>query len=318
MLSSCGRILRRRTTSVPFVGTSVAKIISQRVNFLSSQAAADVGGKAVIVKAYYVARGIDVLRVHSNLYGANRQQFDTKSVTITIDKELNQYISIFNYGSCVFFNIPAAQHLEHLRRIREAAVSSAIAEGVQHTEDYRVMISDQLEKPSVIKAEHVNIRCLDSNNIVIVGTVMAQTVALDYYAVAVERMLENFMRMNMKIEESGNFDLLDKKSLYKLIATNNTVITNVLSKLGIFEGTDAAWDNADYYLTWEALRKDFEIDNRYRDLSLKLDIVKDNTRFFLEMSHNQKSTKLEWTIIIMIGVEIVLSVVDLTVHYVLK
>ena len=47
-----------------------------------------------------------------------------------------------------------------------------------------------------------------SNNIVIVGTVMAQTVALDYYAVAVERMLENFMHMNVKIEESGNFDSL--------------------------------------------------------------------------------------------------------------
>ena len=227
MLSS---LLRRRLLPATVAATS---------KFSSAAAAASLSAdqvNVVTVKAYYVARGIDVLRVHSNLYGDNRQQFDTKSVTITIDKNLNQYISIFSYGSCVFFNIPAAQHLEHLRRIRETAISSAIAEGVQHTEDYRVLINDQLEKASVIKAEHVNIRCLDNNNIIIVGTVMAQTVALDYYAVAVERMLENFMRMNMKIEESGNFDLLDKRSLYKLIATNNTVITNVLSKLGIFEG----------------------------------------------------------------------------------
>ena len=39
------------------------------------------------------------------------------------------------------------------------------------------------------------------------------------------------MNMNMKIEETGNFDLLDKKDLYKLVASNNTVITNVLSKV---------------------------------------------------------------------------------------
>ena len=304
-------LLRRRLLPT-IVATSKFSSASAAASYSADQV------NVVSVKAYYVARGIDVLRVHSNLYGDNRQQFDTKSVTITIDKNLNQYISIFSYGSCVFFNIPTAQHLEHLRRIRETAISSAIAEGVQHTEDYRVLINDQLEKASVIKAEHVNIRCLDNNNIIIVGTVMAQTVALDYYAVAVERMLENFMRMNMKIEESGNFDLLDKRSLYKLIATNNTVITNVLSKLGIFEGTDAAWDNADYYLTWEALRKDFEIDNRYRDLSLKLDIVKDNTRFFLEMSHNQKSTKLEWTIIVLIAAEIVIGITHMCLPFVFK
>ena len=54
-------------------------------------------------------------------------------------------------------------------------------------------------------------RHLDRNNIVIIGTVMAQTVALDHYAESVERMIVSFMRMNMKIEQSGNFDLLDKK-----------------------------------------------------------------------------------------------------------
>ena len=37
------------------------------------------------------------MKVHSSLYDTKYQQFDKKSVTITIDKELNQYISIFSY-----------------------------------------------------------------------------------------------------------------------------------------------------------------------------------------------------------------------------
>jgi len=73
----------------------------------------------------------------------------------------------------------------------------------------------------------------------IVGTVMAQTVALDYYAVAADRMIESFMKMNLKIEDRGNFNELKIVDLHKLIASNNSVITNVLSKLGIFEGSDA-------------------------------------------------------------------------------
>ena len=71
-----------------------------------------------------------------------------------------------------------------------------------------MIIHDELEKPSIFKAEHVNIRSLDSSNVAIVGTVMAQTVALDYYAESADRMIEAFMRMNMKIEDGGNFDSL--------------------------------------------------------------------------------------------------------------
>lgn len=61
------------------------------------------------IKTFYVARNIDVMKVHSVLYGTKYQHFDKKSVTITIDEGLNQYISIFDYGSCVFFNIPAGE-----------------------------------------------------------------------------------------------------------------------------------------------------------------------------------------------------------------
>eukprot|EP00596_Hydrurales_sp_CCMP1899_P010276 CAMPEP_0119038788 /NCGR_PEP_ID=MMETSP1177-20130426/7913_1 /TAXON_ID=2985 /ORGANISM="Ochromonas sp, Strain CCMP1899" /LENGTH=333 /DNA_ID=CAMNT_0007001819 /DNA_START=126 /DNA_END=1124 /DNA_ORIENTATION=- len=270
-------------------------------------------GVQVDVKAYFIAaRGIDVIHVEGNLYGNNNnpQKYkDKKSMIMTVDAELNQYISIFKYGSCVFFNIPVAHHLEHIRRIKEissgvpsvdgisSGLSSAdgvLVEGLQHNENYKIIIHKNLSKPSVIKAEHVNIRCLDINNLVIIGTVMAQTVALDYYAETTEKMLKTFTKMNISVEESGNFNHLDKKSLYKLVASNNTVITNLLSKLGIFEGSDAAWENADYYTTWEALRNDFELDNRFRDLSLKLDMVKDNAKYFLEMAHNNKSTKLEW------------------------
>ena len=88
-----------------------------------------------------MARAVDIMKVHNSLYNGNHQQFHTKSVTVTVDKELNQYISIFNYGSVIFFNIPNALHFEHLRRIKDAAVMGSIAEGLQHTEDYRIMVS---------------------------------------------------------------------------------------------------------------------------------------------------------------------------------
>ena len=59
------------------------------------------------------------------------------------------------------------------------------------------------------------------------------------------------------------------------------------------------------------MRKDFELDYRFKDLSLKLDLVKDNCKFFLEILQNKKSTKLEWIIIILIAAEIGIGLIDL-------
>jgi len=270
-------------------------------------------GTKVAVKAYYLARSIDILRVHKSAsYREKRQDFQSKSLTVTIDAANNQHISIFGYGPVVLFNIPESEHPEHLRLIKEAAALTPIAEGLQHTDKYKIVIHDQLDRPSVIKATHVNLSSLDSKNLQIVSTVMAQTVSLDYYADKTDRMLESFMKMNNKIEESGNFDALNQTRLYRLVASNNTVITNVLSKLGIFEGgPDATWENSDYHYTWEVLRKDFEIDHRFKDLSLKLDIVKDNAQFFLEILQNRNSTRLEWMIIILISGELSIGLFQL-------
>jgi len=263
-------------------------------------------GVPVSVKAYYLARSIDILGLHrGSAYRDKRQDFQKKSLTVTINADNNQYVSIFGYGPVVLFNIPPEEHAEHLRLIKDASASLPIAEGLQHNETFKVVIHNQLDRPSVIKATHVNVRALDGKNIQIVSTVMAQTVSLDYYADSVDRMLESFMKMNNKIEESGNFDALDKKGLYRLVASNNTVITNVLSKLGILEGgPDATWENSDYHYTWEVLRKDFELDYRFKDLSLKLDIVKDNAQLFLEIIQNRNSTRLEWMIVLLISGEL--------------
>eukprot|EP00599_Poterioochromonas_sp_BG-1_P017828 CAMPEP_0173166942 /NCGR_PEP_ID=MMETSP1105-20130129/22374_1 /TAXON_ID=2985 /ORGANISM="Ochromonas sp., Strain BG-1" /LENGTH=58 /DNA_ID=CAMNT_0014088401 /DNA_START=503 /DNA_END=679 /DNA_ORIENTATION=+ len=56
------------------------------------------------------------------------------------------------------------------------------------------------------------------------------------------------------------------------------ILASLLSKMGILEVTDAAWDSADYTYTWEELRKDFEIEYRYRDIRTKLELIKDDSK----------------------------------------
>lgn len=70
-----------------------------------------------------------------------------------------------------------------------------------------------------------------------------------------------------------------------------------------------------YWLMNVALRKDFEIDYRFKDLSLKLQIIKDDTRFFLEVLHNKKSTRIEVIIVLLIAGEMLIGFAGLGMQY---
>ena len=190
-------------------------------------------GELVSVKAYYIARGIDymnIFRIKDHMYQPYRQEYQSKFMKVIIDSTQNKYVVLFKYGSVVFFNIPEEEHVNHLKSIGEVAVNPIFASD-QHTENYKIILTENLDKPSMIKNDHVNIRTLDANNITILSTILAQTVALDYHAVAVSNLLDRFTDMNINIRDTGNFHDLRPNELHKLIASNNTIITSVLSEV---------------------------------------------------------------------------------------
>lgn len=53
------------------------------------------------------------------------------------------------------------------------------------------------------------------------------------------------------------------------------------------------------------------MDARFKILDMKLNLIQDNLKYFLEILQNRKSDSLEWTIIVLIGVEICLSLYEL-------
>lgn len=95
-----------------------------------------------------------------------------------------------------------------------------------------MIIHRELGRPFSIKAEHLNVRILDYPNIVVVSTVMAQTVALDYYAEAVDKMMNIFMKINQNIQVTNKVGHEARIGLNKLVAQNIAVNVAVVSELG--------------------------------------------------------------------------------------
>lgn len=157
-------------------------------------------------------------------------------------------------------------------------------------------------------------QALDLRNMQVVAQVLAQSVALDYYSSHVEKTLETFCSMNFEMAESASIAKVDKQMLLRLVAENNIVMTEIISKLGVHERYDIAWKHFHYGRIWEFLRSELEMEPRFKTLDMKLNLIQDNLKYFLEILQARKSDSLEWTIIILIAVEILLSLYELGVR----
>ena len=126
-----------------------------------------------------------------------------------------------------------------------------------------------------------------------------------------DAMLEAFTRLNSSVERTGVFSALEKRSLFRLVALNNTLFTDVIAKIGILERSNTAWKYLQYADVWEGLQDEFEIRDRFWKIEFKLNLIQQNSKFFLEVLATDKSNTLEWIIIALISIEIVVMGVEI-------
>ena len=223
-------------------------------------------------------------------------------------RETPRYFVAYEYGSVVFFNMGRREREECLKLVRSFTKTPL---AVPRTDDYRVMVRPGLEPWAQFEADHVVLKRLDLNNISVIGTVLAQTVALEHHEVKVDNMIEIFSRLNKTTEETGEMDI-SKAKLFKLVAENNNTLTELVTRMRLLGRSDTAWQYAQYDAVWNGLRKDFELEDRFDHLDYKLNLIQTQVKFYLEILQNRKSDTLEWIIIVLISMEILVSLYDMS------
>jgi uncharacterized Rmd1/YagE family protein len=222
--------------------------------------------------------------------------------------EVPRHFVVYKYGSVVFFNMGRREREECLKLARHFTRTPL---GVPCTDDYRVMVRPGLDKWSHFETDRVVLKRLDLNNISVIGTVMAQTVALEHHELKVDNMIEIFSGLNKTTEETGEMDI-SKARLFKLVAENNNTLTELVTRMRLLGRSDTAWQYAQYDSVWNGLRKDFELEDRFSHLDYKLDLIQTQVKFYLEILQNRKSDTLEWIIIVLISMEICVSLYDMS------
>ncbi|KAH1228836.1 Sporulation protein RMD1 [Glycine max] len=219
------------------------------------------------------------------------------------------YMVVFQYGSIVLFNVPEHEVDAYLKIVKKHA-SGLLPE--MRKDEYEVREKPALSTWMQGGLDYIMLQYLNIDGIRTIGSVLGQSIALDYYGRQVDGMVAEFTDINREMEATGKFKM-QRKKLFQLVGKANSNLADVILKLGLFERSDIAWKDAKYAQIWEYLRDEFELTQRFASLDFKLKFVEHNIRFLQEILQNRKSDFLEWLIIALIGAEILLSLYDIEV-----
>ncbi|XP_039030603.1 uncharacterized protein LOC120165084 [Hibiscus syriacus] len=217
------------------------------------------------------------------------------------------FMVVFQYGSIVLFNVRECDVDQYLKNVEKHA-SGLLPE--MRKDEYEVREMPALNTWMQGGLDYIMLQFLDIDGIRTIGSVLGQSIALDYYVRQVDGMVAEFTDINRGMEKTGTFTM-DRKKLFQIVGKANSNLADVILKLGLFERSDIAWKDAKYAIIWEFLRDEFELTQRFAGLDFKLKFVEHNIRFLQEILQNRKSDFLEWLIIVLISTEIVISLYDL-------
>ncbi|KAF8389770.1 hypothetical protein HHK36_024289 [Tetracentron sinense] len=237
------------------------------------------------IKAYFLCTSIDLktMQAENSRYVVPPTSRSTNYIALKycdFPPEINgigfeenggccRYMVVFQYGSAVLFNISDHEVESYLEIVRRHA-SGLLPE--MRKDDYAVK-----EKPLLVEdmqggPDYIILKYLDTDGIRIIGSVLGQSIALDYFVSQVDGMVEEFTDINRGMEKTGTFTM-DRKKLFQLVGKANSNLADVILKVGLFERSEIAWRDAKYAQILEYLRDEYEVTQRFGNLNFKLKFV---------------------------------------------
>lgn len=252
------------------------------------------------VISYQVADGIDIKASKSN-FKSKLLYSDSDELFYEVSGERCLYI--FKYGVISFLNFEAVDISSFLQFIRPFC-KNPFDESL--SEEFIVEPGAAENKVSYNK---IDITVADKDVLRIIMLNVAQSVALDYYSELTSRLLEETNYHTQILEKRGRLAISGTR-LKKFIGKTLLLRNRIAENLYIFDSPDETWEDERLDKLYTELKRNFDLQERFRNVSDGLGIVKDNLELFSDILQYRNSVFLEWIVIILIAIEVL--------HYLLQ
>lgn len=214
-------------------------------------------------------------------------------------------VALTSFGSAVFINCQPHE-------IRDVVIYLQRVD--PHLKEARMDLKDTYhlsvipDAETTIHYDQATVHSIGPHHHEIISVVLAKSVALERIELGINRLLDDSEEI-VRYLETGKLNISDER-LAKLSARILSFKYNSLSYIMLLDKPDVAWRGQDTLELFTELNGYFELAERYGRLQLKTETLLDITDSFGNFTHARRSNRLEWVVIILIGIEIVMSLAE--------
>lgn len=255
------------------------------------------------LKAVYLAKEIPISNV-KQIAGFRKISSTRETASF---KQGNITLFVYSFGSAVLCNCPTSEERAVLKKLRQCGKD---VKEHPKTDSYRITTDPKVPSLFSIRASCITIDRVDQTVLATVARVLAQSVALEYYEEEYSAIETRFNDLNSHLSKTGRLGISRKEAL-KTIASNNVVIGEIVTGIGILDKPESAWGSTFINNLHTKLADEFELAERFENINNKVNFIKDNYVVFLESISGEYDAKLEWIIIVLILIEILMFIGEL-------
>jgi uncharacterized Rmd1/YagE family protein len=264
-------------------------------------------------KAIVLSNEIDLNKIAGH-FGINRKFKWEESLRLK-DSELQgivrdvngKMVYIFHFGSVVFLNFQHHEIMDVVNYMKKVEVGIIYSNLFKYVDEYK--IEQNIDSVFAINNEYMVTAEQEDYQLDIVATILAKSVALDKIEMDISLLLDEIEDVVNNLHQ-GKLAVSDEK-LAKMSASILGFKLSTISYIMLLDKPAITWNNENASELFNLLTILFELSERYSKNRHKIDTLMDITEVFSGLAHAKRGTRLEWAVIILIGIEIILSLIEM-------
>lgn len=212
---------------------------------------------------------------------------------------------VFPFGTIAFVNMGFHEIVDLCNYLSKVDTNMATV-SFDFSDEY--LLEEESETEDDVY-EYLSVKKIQNYHVQILAVVLAKSVAIDRVESGISKMLDEFEPIIRKLE-MGNLNLKEKR-IAQLSAQVLNFKFNTISYVMLLDEPDITWNSQDASDLYRKLSKVFELNDRYEKIKAKTNTLMDIISVFNELTHQKKGDYLEWTVIILILMELLISLKEM-------
>jgi uncharacterized Rmd1/YagE family protein len=227
-----------------------------------------------------------------------------------MDGDVEQ-VYLFYFGCAVFLNCSGDIVARFLDGVKQYVEVVKIPPQLAFREEYQLEIDGDRE--AAITNDYAVMKSYNQAFTDIICFVIAKSVALERIE---ERVDAVFDEVEVLIANLGKGTLeFPDRVMAKLASSILSFKFTSIAHIMVLDKPDSTWNDPEADRLYLTMARLFELNPRYHEIKHKSETLLDMTDVFSNISHARRSARLEWIIIVLIVIEIILFVLEMTRHH---